>query len=342
MNLDLIIPTYNRSHLLDECLKSVFRAARPKGMKINVVVVDNNSTDNTKEIVQPYLNQHELECQYIFVGRPGKSAAVNEALAQTSSEFVGFIDDDEQIEKSWFEVGYREMTGDSTLEYIGGPYYPNWEIPFPNFLPPLTDYGKGVLAITFYSERAQYLPGFAGMLMGGNIIIRRSTLEKVLPYPEMLGKIGNYIRSGMDELIYHRLLRIGARGFAIPDLIIYHWIPAERLTKSYYRKWTMGRAIGVGYQTRERGYAGTGLLGISRYKVVAGIRGLHKLATSTSQQGRFLAELSVRECLGMLYGRHLYGRLSLEKFTSSVHDIFVKAPKETSQSALPENDLDPR
>jgi len=76
--------------------------------------------------------------------------------------------------------------------------------------------------------------------MGGNAVIRRATLERVLPYPERLGKIGNKIRSGEDEVIYHRLLDIGARGIVLPDLIITHWIPAERMTRATFEDGSPG------------------------------------------------------------------------------------------------------
>lgn len=316
MQLDLFIPTYNRSRLLDECLKSVYRARRPQDLNITVVVVDNNSTDNTKEVVQPYLEQNELPCRYIFVGRPGKSAALNEAVAQTSAELTGFIDDDEQIDPGWFEVVRREMTPDSPLDYIGGPYYPNWEIPLPNWLPSASQYGGAGLVIHFSTQRAAYTKDFDGLLYGGNAVIRRATLEKVIPFPEKLGKIGSKIRSGQDELTYHRLLNIGARGESVPDLIIYHWIPAARMTKRYYRKWAIGHGIGVGYQYRERSFSETGLLGIPRYKFGNVVRGLKSMLFAQSARDRFSAQLAILDCFAMLYGRHIYGRFNADAWMS--------------------------
>jgi glycosyltransferase involved in cell wall biosynthesis len=309
MDLDLIIPTYNRAHLLNECLKSVFLATRPKGLNITVIVVDNNSGDNTREVVQPFLERRELPCRYIFVGRSGKSAALNEALTQTDAELVGLIDDDEQLDPAWFEVAYREFSATQTLEYIGGPYWPNWEVSPPDWLPPTH---PGVIGIVLRPERVAFSAEFNGMLMGGNVVIRRMTLQRVLPYPEKLGKIGSKIRSGMDEIIYHRLLKIGAKGMVVPDLIIYHWIPAERLTKRYYRKWALGRGIGVGYQLRERGFIATGLFGIPRYKFGAAVRGLRSMLIARSQQERFIAELSILDCFGTLYGRLFYGRVDAD------------------------------
>jgi glycosyltransferase involved in cell wall biosynthesis len=307
VNLDLIIPTYNRAYLLEECLKSVFQANRPEGLNVTVFVVDNNSEDSTQETVRPFLERDDLSCRYIFVGRRGKSAALNEAIAQTDGELVGFIDDDEQLDRAWFEVAYREFSTTQTLEYIGGPYCPNWEVSPPDWLPPTH---PGVIGIVLRPERVAFSAEFNGMLMGGNAVIRRATLQRVLPYPEELGPIGSRIRYGEDEVIYHRLLKIGARGMVVPDLIIYHWIPFERLTKRYYRKWVVGRGIGVGYQLRETGFLARGLLGIPRYKFGAAFRGLRSVLIAQPRSEHFTAELAILDCFATLYGRLFYGRIN--------------------------------
>jgi len=58
INLDLLIPTYNRARLLGNCLESVLRATRPKGLYLTITVIDNGSSDGTKGVVDS------------FVGRP--------------------------------------------------------------------------------------------------------------------------------------------------------------------------------------------------------------------------------------------------------------------------------
>jgi glycosyltransferase involved in cell wall biosynthesis len=314
MDLDLIIPTHNRARLLDECLKSVLRASRPTKLNVTVVVVDNNSKDNTREVVAPYLRKSDIRFRYLFVGQPGKSAALNTALEQTDEELVGLIDDDEQLDAEWFQVAWREFSSDSAIEYIGGPCHPNWEISPPDWLPSAW---PGVIGIVLRPERAVFSPQFNGMLMGGNTIVRRTTLQKVLPYPLELGRIGGKIRGGMDEIMYHRLLKIGALGMVVPDLIIYHWIPASRLTRRYYRKWAVGRGIGVGFQLRERGFPEPGLLGIPRYKFGDAARGLRSLLVARSANERFTAQLAILDCLATLYGRLLYARFGVASLEPS-------------------------
>lgn len=303
MNLDLLIPTYNRAPLLRSCLRSVLRAARPKGLQIKVTVIDNGSTDGTQEVVDSFAAQRQVCIQYVLVLRRGKSAALNEALSQTDAELVGMIDDDEQIDPAWFQVVHREFSVDLGLEYIGGPCAPHWERIPPNWFP--ARYG-GVVGVAPRPERIAFSREFKGMLMGGNAVIRRRTLQRVLPYPEHLGKIGHKIRSGEDEVVYHRLLDIGASGVVVPDLIIRHWIPAHRLTKRYFRRWTVGRGISVGSQLRDRGFGERSLLGIPRYMLGSALRGFGLMLSSRSPTERFTAQLSILDWVATLYGRHCY------------------------------------
>lgn len=297
LSLDLLIPTYNRAGLLNLCLESVMKARIPSGLKVTVYIVDNNSTDGTSEIAKSF------PFQYLFVPRPGKSAAINEALSQSDSQLVGFIDDDEQIDPSWFEVVYREFIDSSDLGFIGGPYLGNFESPQPDWTPDRYSGAIGANDKAVYTIRQPYCVGKTGMLMGGNSVIRRYALNQVLPYPETLGKIGNVIRSGEDEVIYHRLLKAGIKGMYVPDLVIYHWIPSARMSKKYYRKWVLGRGIAQGAQLKHRTFTEASLFGVPRYRFGVALKALYRLC-SRSDRERFAAQLDIIDCFAVLYGFH--------------------------------------
>jgi glycosyltransferase involved in cell wall biosynthesis len=310
MRLDILIPTHNRTGLLKQCLDSVLKASIPFDLKVTVLVVDNRSTDNTKEVVQSYLNNSDPVIKYLFVGRPGKSAALNDALNQSDAELVGFIDDDEQIDPTWFEVVYREFSSDTELGFIGGPYIGNFEQQPPDWLPDTYNGAVGVIVRpeinNVLPKRQQYAKGITGMLMGGNAVIRKTALNQVLPYPETLGKIGNRIRSGMDEVIYHRLLAAGIRGIVIPDLVIYHWVPVSRMTIRYYRKWVIGRGISHGAQLRHRSFSEASLFGVPRYRFRIAAKSLITMFIHRSQKQRFTAQLDILDCFSVLYGFHFF------------------------------------
>jgi glucosyl-dolichyl phosphate glucuronosyltransferase len=310
MKLDILIPTHNRSDLLRQCLDSVLKAHIPSSLEVTVLVVDNRSTDNTKEVVQSYLASGDPIVKYLFVGRPGKSAALNDALNQSDAELVGFLDDDEQIDSTWFDVVHREFSSDADLDFIGGPYLGNFEQQPPHWLPDTYNGAIGVIVRpeinNVFPKRQQYAKGVTGMLMGGNAVIRKTALHQVLPYPETLGKIGNRIRSGMDEVIYHRLLAAGIKGVVVPDLVIYHWIPVSRMTKRYYRKWVTGRGISHGAQLRHRSFNEASLFGVPRYRFKLAAKSLMTMFLHRSPKQRFTAQLDILDCFSVLYGFHFF------------------------------------
>jgi glycosyltransferase involved in cell wall biosynthesis len=102
MQLDVIVPTYNRHSLLERALESLLAAELPTGLTVTVTVVDNNSRDNTSAVVNAFKPRFEGRLNYLFEPNPGKSHALNTGIAATSGDLVGMIDDDEQIDRSWF------------------------------------------------------------------------------------------------------------------------------------------------------------------------------------------------------------------------------------------------
>jgi len=233
MKLDVIVPTFNRAALVARTLDSLKRATIPSGLETEIFVVDNRSTDNTAEIVRKFAAPFSVH--YLYEARPGKSHALNTGLRESRADFVGFIDDDEEIDANWFAEAHREFT-QRDIDFLGGPYYPIWQSPPPAWLP-RNCYGL-VGSITEPSVEGEYGPHFAGMLMGGNAVIRRQTLDQVGPFctdPHIM-RAADTLASGEDREMYERLLKAGARGRFSPNLIVHHHIPDERLTMRYIRR----------------------------------------------------------------------------------------------------------
>ena len=104
MRLEVIIPTYNRAQLLPVCLKSLSVARVPEGMTVGVTVVDNNSKDDTPAVVENWKQHFGGRLNYIFEKQQGRSSALNAGIRGSESELVGFIDDDEEIDPTWYEA----------------------------------------------------------------------------------------------------------------------------------------------------------------------------------------------------------------------------------------------
>jgi hypothetical protein len=153
-------------------------------------------------------------------------------------------------------------------------------------------------------------PGNDAILMGGNAVIRRETLRKVGAYSSTLGRTATRLWSCEDQDMFDRLMSIGARGLFIPDLVIYHFVPAARLTKKYHRSWCFWRGASLGVMDRTKRQPVAYLLGVPRYVIGNAVRALGVLVRTLFGRREpaisFASELAVWDFAGFFYGKHLY------------------------------------
>jgi glycosyltransferase involved in cell wall biosynthesis len=308
MNLDVIIPTYNRSELLKRTLDSLLKARVPEGLSVHLAVVDNNSQDETRQVVEDYISRHTDQISYLFEKQQGRSAALNAGIAATMGDLVGMIDDDEEIDSSWYER-VHEAFSKGDVDFIGGSCQPRWGGQQPAWLP--KDYPAVIGWIDAGCEVRVYGQDFDGVLMGGNAVISRATLQKVGYFSTALGRSGKRLLSVEDEDMTERLLAAGARGLYLPDLIIYHYIPPERLTKRYHRRWCFWRAVSLAVRDREHKAPVAYLLGVPRHLYGSAARALLRrgrtiLARGKDPAQRFSDELALWDLAGFFYGKHFY------------------------------------
>lgn len=306
MYLDVVICTFQRSALLRKAIESLLRAKLPPGLDINIHVVDNNSGDDTHEVVQAMQQTAALPIHYVLETRQSSSHARNAGVNAGSAEIIAMIDDDEEVEEHWFEVIAREFQ-DSAVDYIGGPYLANWQAPIPDWLPP--GY-PGVIGVMPPKPRGRYGPGHPGMLNGGNAALRRHVFEKVGLYSPRLGRTAKGLLSEEDAEFFRRLQLAGLHGVYVPDLAIYHHIPAKRLTRKYHRSWAYWRAVSQGVLDREQREPVTYFLGIPRHRIGRALRSLLSLPAyflrKAGKAQAFGSELALWDLAGFIHGKYLF------------------------------------
>lgn len=308
MRLDVVIATRNRRALLERALNSLRIAPVPPGLAVGVTVVDNASTDGTHRCVEDQAPHWDGRLRYVHEPRLGKSHALNTGIAATGGELVGMIDDDEEIDRGWYARVHRAFQ-DEAVDFVGGPYHPRWGAEPPKWLP--TGY-RAVIGWIDGGDRVRVYGGdYPGMLMGGNAVIRRRILERVGPYSPALGPSRQRLLAGEDEDMYQRLLAAGAHGLYLPDLIVHHFIPPERLSKRYYRRWCFWRGVSQGLIDRERRRPVVYLGGAPRHMYGSAARGLIRLAGARLRRGgdpsdAFTRELALWDLAGFLYGKHIH------------------------------------
>lgn len=306
MTLDILIPTWNRDDFLRRTLESVAAALEPQGLHVRVTVIDNNSRDNTGKVVQQAMGRFAGRLRYILETKQGRSHALNAGIAATDADLIGFIDDDEEIHPRWLSI-VRESFEDPAVDFIGGPYIPKWVCAPPDWLP--ASY-RGVIG---WAETAnsvqQFGSGFPGHLCGGNAVIRRDLLQKCGAYATDIGRTHKRLLACEDVEMYERLLAAGGRGLYIPNLIIFHHIFPERLTKSYFRKWAFWAAVSFGTLHKRRPSPVPQLLGVPRWRFRVGATGAWQALRGwfgCPPAVAFGGELDLIQLAGLLYGRYLF------------------------------------
>src|ERR1043166_5998256 len=160
MRLDVIIPTYNRQDLLPLMLNSLLAAEIPSGLEVVITVVDNNSTDGTRDVIESYVEKSGGRVRYCFERQQGRSHALNAGVKATSGDLVGVIDDDEEIDAQWFKVAFEAFTT-RDVDLIGGPCGRQWSIPPPAWLPP--EYGSVVGWVNGGDEEVPFDENYGGI-----------------------------------------------------------------------------------------------------------------------------------------------------------------------------------
>lgn len=125
--LSVIISTHNRAADLRNCLTALSEQASNNDLNFEVIVVDNNSSDQTKELARSY-SSVDVRFKYFFEPEHGKSFALNRGLRESSGEIIAITDDDCIPEKDWLQKIYRYFQNDSELDLIlGGAKFANKE-----------------------------------------------------------------------------------------------------------------------------------------------------------------------------------------------------------------------
>ena len=305
--MDVLVPTHNRAALLERCVRSVMRANPSPRLETRVTVICNACVDGSETRVRALQAEFPDRISLIVERRQGKSKALNTAIAATHGDLVGMIDDDEEVDARWFEVA-GEAFRDPALEFAGGPYVPVWSAPPPDWIP--SDYRAALGLVDNGSVPRPFDRDFPGQLMGGNAIVRRSTLEAVGPYAEHLGP-GSFARlfSCEDEDMYLRLLEHGCKGEYLPALVIYHYIPAARLSRDYYRQWCFWRAVSLGLMDRRHPLPVRYLAGVPRFMWGRAAHAALRLVFGSRSRPPgeiFSDELRIRDAAGYFYGRQIY------------------------------------
>jgi len=245
LHATVLIATYNRADLLDETLQYLSRTRVPARLRWEAIVVDNNSTDRTRTVVERHAATFPVPLRYVFEPVQGRSSALNAGIKAAEGRVLAFTDDDVRVADGWLDAAVTSLSGsDESIVYAGGPVRPIWEIQPPPWLDLERGDLWGTIAIQnhgsepFIYEEEQKVP------LGANMAVRREVFDRVGGFRPDLGRAGGRLVLGQEvpELLL-RLRAQGFRGVYVPAIQVQHHIPSRRLTREYFRKWWFGKGV---------------------------------------------------------------------------------------------------
>ena len=229
LDISVIITTYNRCDMLATAIERLLEQESQR-VKYELIIVDNNSTDQTRQVVESFIRQGHTNLRYVFEPRQGVSHGRNAGIANSNAEIIAFTDDDVYVQKNWIAGIKRTLDEHPEVDFAGGRTLPHWPSEPPTWLTrehwwPLALLDPGDKSFYVNTDNPLCLPT-------ANISFRREVFRLVgLFSPEFSGR--------EDHELLVRLWRAGRQGIYDPELIVTAEVQPERLSKNYHRKWNI-------------------------------------------------------------------------------------------------------
>jgi glycosyltransferase involved in cell wall biosynthesis len=308
MLIDVIIATYNRAALLERAVRSVLQARRAERCELAITVVDNNSTDQTAQVVARLSEETQGRVRYLFEARQGKAFAVDAGVAATGGEVVALADDDQLMADEWL-CAIERAIGEG-FDFVTGPVAGDWQAAPP---PWYDERLRGVLSLADWGDerivyRADEDPR-ARSISGGNVALRRVVWERVGGFHPELGKTIATFAMGEDSELFLRLRRASCRGLYEPRMKVLHLVPRERLTRSYFRAWHRGYGRSVALLERLHPQEVSTVFGVPRFLLRQTLEAAPRMLAARWRgdlPGSFAHELQLWFMLGFLQGLRVY------------------------------------
>ncbi len=239
--ISAVICTRNRGRRLCLALESLLRQTDIEPDSAEVVVVDNHSTDDTREVAESFRSRMPFRYQIVEEPEVGLSRARNRGLKVASGDVVAFLDDDAVASERWLAAHLAAYSFAERVGGVMGRILPEWEAERPDWLDPALE---PFLTIVDHGETPFLLdrPGLTPV--GANMSFRRAALEEAGGFDPDFGFGGTLGIPHEETEISHRLTRDGWVLVYWPDAAVRHGVTADRLTWQWFRRRILAQGRG--------------------------------------------------------------------------------------------------
>jgi len=277
--------------------------------KYEIIVVDNRSTDSTKEVVEQFIEKGNI--RYIYESNLGLSFARNTGWRNARGDYVAYLDDDAIACPVWLD---RILEVFETVTprpgCVGGKTEPIWESARPEWL---SDWLLHGLAVINWSETPHVLTNLsAEWLVGANIAFPMDILKSAGGFISSLDRVGNNLLSSGDVFLQKQIVKMGYSCFYHPDIAIGHHIFESRLNQDWFirRYYWQGVSDAVMQILQERPSISQRLRSvISKVKIfIKSPKKIRRLILPTDDPEQF-----TQKCFDLITLGHIYGLLRIAK-----------------------------
>lgn len=236
--LSVIVATFNRAEYLKKNLQGLDNQSLAHTL-YEIIVVDNASTDNTREVVEYYRSGME-NLRYVHEAKPGLNEARNTGFQQAKGVYIAYLDDDAVPHHNWAESIIEAFSSVNPQPgVVGGPTLPVWEVERPHWL---TSKFEKALSMVYYGNEKKFLKG-REFLVGANMVFLKTALIQIGGFTSGLDRIQNKLLSGGDTAAIEKIKRLGYTVYYDPDIAVDHYVSQNRLN----REWFIQRYYWQGY-----------------------------------------------------------------------------------------------
>lgn len=240
----IIICTRNRASYLGHTIRETAKQKLTNGL-FEIIIVDNNSTDHTKEVVEACQSLiTTIPLHYFIETEVGLSAARNRAIREAKGQILCFLDDDAVPEREWLARLCNLFAQYEQAMCAGGMIIPNYETK-----PPLwfDEYHEGFFSPKFTNKHSAHITTYPYYPYGANFAVRMIAFGLVGKFDPKLGYRGTNLIPSEETEFLRRIERAGYQIAIDPNAVVRHLIPSERVTENYFlrRAYAQGRANAI-------------------------------------------------------------------------------------------------
>ncbi|MGE5444132.1 MAG: glycosyltransferase family 2 protein [Ignavibacteriales bacterium] len=230
--ISAIICSHNRDEYLTKAIQSLVDQRTPKD-KYEITIVDNCSTDSTKQIAAKFSNFSNIK--YLYEPTLGLSYARDTGWRNARGKYIAYLDDDAIACPVWLDKIVEVFeTITPKPGCVGGKTEPIWEATRPIWL---SDELATGLTIIDWSDKPHFLFDLSQKwLVGANIAFPADVLERVGGFTSGLDRAGKNLLSGGDVFLEKQILKAGYSCFYHPEIVVSHHIPRSRLEKRWFTR----------------------------------------------------------------------------------------------------------